>query len=262
MCKTFGYCRISTAKQSIDRQVRNILASYPDADIRKEVFTGTHYKGRDELQKILNRIHSGDTIVFDSVSRMSRNADEGIKLYFDLFNRGVNLVFLKENYITRAEHDKKLTKAETDRDTWKEKATTAEEALKGFEGVDKEAYEKTIAELQKKADEAESKATAQILARDQRDYLKAEFDKLGITSERTRKSLAADIMGDDGLKWKDGAFLGLSDYLAQENAKDHFYKTEEEKKQGEAEEKKPKFTSPKQTIKDEPAEQKPIPKIW
>jgi hypothetical protein len=36
-------------------------------------------------------------------------------------------------------------------------------------------------------------------------------------------------MGDDGLKWKDGAFLGLSDYLAQENAKDHFYKTEEEK---------------------------------
>ena len=169
---------------------------------------------------------------------------------------------LKENYITRAEHDKKLTKAETDRDTWKEKATTAEEALKGFEGVDKEAYEKTIAELQKKADEAESKATAQILARDQRDYLKAEFDKLGITSERTRKSLAADIMGDDGLKWKDGAFLGLSDYLAQENAKDHFYKTEEEKKQDEAEEKKPKFTSPKQTIKDKPAEQKPIPKIW
>lgn len=99
MCKTFGYCRISTAKQSIDRQVRNILASYPDADIRKEVFTGTHYQGRDELQKILNRIQSGDTIVFDSVSRMSRNADEGIKLYFDLFNRGVNLVFLKENYI-------------------------------------------------------------------------------------------------------------------------------------------------------------------
>ena len=42
---------------------------------------------------------------------------------------------LKENYITRAEFDKKLTKAETDRDTWKEKATTAEEALKGFEGV-------------------------------------------------------------------------------------------------------------------------------
>ena len=99
MCKTYGYCRISTAKQSIDRQVRNILASYPDADIRKEVFTGTHYQGRDELQKILDRVQAGDTIVFDSVSRMSRDAEEGIELYFDLYDKGINLVFLKENYI-------------------------------------------------------------------------------------------------------------------------------------------------------------------
>lgn len=169
---------------------------------------------------------------------------------------------LKENYLTRAEFEKKLTKAETERDTWKEKATTAEEALKGFEGVDKDAYEKTIADLQKKAEEAESKATAQILMRDQRDYLKAEFDKLGITSERTRKSLAADIMGEDGLKWKDGAFMGLSDYLAKENEKDHFYKTEDEKKQGEAEEKKPKFTEPKKTLEDNQAPKYDVPKIW
>ena len=39
-----------------------------------------------------------------------------------------------------------------------------------------------------------------------------------------------EIMGDDGLKWKDGAFMGLSDYLAKENEKDHFYQTEDEKK--------------------------------
>ena len=99
MCKTYGYCRISTAKQSIDRQVRNILASYPDADIRKEVYTGTHFQGRAELQKILDRVQAGDTIVFDSVSRMSRDAEEGIELYFDLYDKGIKLVFLKENYI-------------------------------------------------------------------------------------------------------------------------------------------------------------------
>ena len=99
MCETYGYCRISTAKQSIDRQVRNILASFPNADIRKEVYTGTKYQGRAELQKILNKVQKGDTIVFDSVSRMSRNADEGIRLYQELYNKGVNLVFLKEGYI-------------------------------------------------------------------------------------------------------------------------------------------------------------------
>lgn len=99
MCKIYGYCRISTAKQSIERQVRNILAVYPNADIRREVYTGTKYQGRQELQKILNKVQRGDTIVFDSVSRMSRNADEGVQMYQELYNKGVNLVFLKEGYI-------------------------------------------------------------------------------------------------------------------------------------------------------------------
>lgn len=109
MCKVYGYCRISTAKQSIDRQVRNILASFPNADIRKEVYTGTKYQGREELKKILDKVNAGDTIVFDSVSRMSRNADEGIKLYFELYNKGVNLVFLKENYINTETYKSTLT---------------------------------------------------------------------------------------------------------------------------------------------------------
>ena len=109
MCKVYGYCRISTAKQSIERQVRNIQAAFPNADIRQEVYTGTKYQGREELKKILDRVQEGDTIVFDSVSRMSRNADEGIKLYFDLYNKGVNLVFLKENYINTDTYKSTLT---------------------------------------------------------------------------------------------------------------------------------------------------------
>ena len=30
---------------------------------------------------------------------MSRNAEEGISLYFDLFDKGINLIFIKESYI-------------------------------------------------------------------------------------------------------------------------------------------------------------------
>ena len=108
MCKVYGYCRISTAKQSIERQVRNILASYPDADIRKEVYTGTHFQGRAELQKILDRVQAGDTIVFDSVSRMSRDAEEGIDLYFDLYDKGIHLVFLKERHIDTESYTKAI----------------------------------------------------------------------------------------------------------------------------------------------------------
>lgn len=95
----YGYCRISTPKQSIDRQVRNILAIYPNAKIVKETYTGTKFQGRKQFDKVLNKVKSGDTIVFDSVSRMSRTAEEGFQLYQHLFDLDINLVFLKEHYI-------------------------------------------------------------------------------------------------------------------------------------------------------------------
>ena len=99
MSKIFGYCRVSTPTQNIERQERNIKALYPDAIIIKEAFTGTKIEGRKEFKKLLKMVKSGDTIVFDSVSRMSRNAEDGVKLYFELYDKGINLVFLKEQYI-------------------------------------------------------------------------------------------------------------------------------------------------------------------
>jgi DNA invertase Pin-like site-specific DNA recombinase len=98
MCKIYGYCRISRRTQSIDRQERNILATYPNAIIRKEAYTGTKMN-RPEWKKLFAIVKEGDTIVFDSVSRMSRNAEDGTKIYFELLERGVELVFLKEHYI-------------------------------------------------------------------------------------------------------------------------------------------------------------------
>ena len=91
----YGYCRISTRKQNIERQERNILAAFPNARITKETYTGTKLNRRG-LDKILREVRSGDTIVFDSVSRMSRNAAEGIEMYMQLYDKGIELVFLKE----------------------------------------------------------------------------------------------------------------------------------------------------------------------
>lgn len=92
----YGYCRISTLKQNIERQVRNIQKEYPDAYIVKEIYTGTKNSGRKKFEALLRNAKSGDTIVFDSVSRMSRNAEEGFSDYSWLYDAGVNLVFLKE----------------------------------------------------------------------------------------------------------------------------------------------------------------------
>jgi DNA invertase Pin-like site-specific DNA recombinase len=103
----YGYCRISTKKQSIERQERNIKSAYPEAFILKEVFTGTKIN-RKEWNRLESIIKSGDTIVFDSVSRMSRNAEEGFQTYESMFNRGINLVFLKEPHINTDTYKKAM----------------------------------------------------------------------------------------------------------------------------------------------------------
>ena len=105
----YGYTRISTKQQSIERQIRNIKDLYPTAVIVEEVYTGTKIYGRKEFDKLLKKVKAGDTIVFDSVSRMSRNAEEGFELYQDLFNRGIELIFIKEQHINTTTYKQALT---------------------------------------------------------------------------------------------------------------------------------------------------------
>lgn len=100
----YGYCRISTPKQSIERQERNILKVFPKAHIVRETFTGTKIAGRKDWEHLYKKIiKQAETkrvrVSFDSVSRFSRNADEGCELYEDLFRRGIALVFLQEPHI-------------------------------------------------------------------------------------------------------------------------------------------------------------------
>lgn len=104
----YGYCRISTKQQNIERQERNIAKAFPDAKIEREAFSGTKIN-RPVFNRILNRLKSGDTLVFDSVSRMSRNAEEGFELYQKLYCDGINLVFLKEPHINTETYQSALS---------------------------------------------------------------------------------------------------------------------------------------------------------
>lgn len=106
--KTYGVCRVSTSKQNIERQIRNITDHFPTAIIVQDKYTGTKIIGRENFEKLLDVVKTGDTLVFDSVSRMSRNADEGCQLYEKLFNDNINLVFLHESYINTEVYKKAL----------------------------------------------------------------------------------------------------------------------------------------------------------
>lgn len=133
----YGYARISTRKQSIERQIRNIKGAYPEALIIQEAYSGTKIE-RPEWSKLYKKLTEGDTVVFDSVSRMSRNAEEGTKVYFELFERGVELVFLKEAYINTSVYSESL------KDKVELQGTIEDELFKGINNYFRKLAERQI----------------------------------------------------------------------------------------------------------------------
>lgn len=103
----YGYARTSRPQQSIDRQIRNIKACNANAVIIQEAYTGTKMDCPKWI-RLYSRVREGDTIIFASVSRMSRNAEEGFAMYEELFNRQVCLIFLKEPHINTDTYRKAL----------------------------------------------------------------------------------------------------------------------------------------------------------
>lgn len=94
----YGYCRISTPKQSLERQERNILSRTPDAYIVKEIWTGTTFD-RPKWNWLIKRLKPQDSITYDSVSRMGRTSEEGFAIYKELYEKGIELIFIKEPHI-------------------------------------------------------------------------------------------------------------------------------------------------------------------
>lgn len=107
---TYGYARVSTKNQKLERQIENITREYPDAILMTEKFTGTT-TDRPEWNKLMKKVRANDTIIFDSVSRMSRNKSDGVEDYFNLFDKGVELVFLKEPHINTSVYRNALRNA-------------------------------------------------------------------------------------------------------------------------------------------------------
>ena len=100
----YAYCRVSTPHQRLERQITNITELYPKATIFRQFYTGTT-QNRPNWERLMGQIKKEDTIVFDSVSRMSRNAAEGFKDYKMLYESGVNLIFLNEPLINTSVFD-------------------------------------------------------------------------------------------------------------------------------------------------------------
>ncbi|MBR6298124.1 MAG: recombinase family protein [Candidatus Gastranaerophilales bacterium] len=109
---TYGYVRVSTHHQNIERQITNIHNVCEDAIIISDKTTGTKIDrpGWNQLMKV---VKSGDRIIFDEVSRMSRNEKEGFEAYEMLYNKNIILEFIKEPYLNTAVYSEVAQAPET-----------------------------------------------------------------------------------------------------------------------------------------------------
>ena len=102
----YGYARVSTADQNLDRQ-RDMLEKYGVDKIFCEKMSGTK-KHRPELDKLLSILQEGDVVVIESLSRLGRSVKNLADL-LDTFNeRKLRLISLKETIDTTSSTGKLL----------------------------------------------------------------------------------------------------------------------------------------------------------
>ena len=118
-------------------------------------------------------------------------------------------------YKTVAEHGKVLEKL----NAATKRADTAEEALKGFEGIDPAKVNEQIAEANKTVKEAQEAAQKQIEERDFNDALRNAMDGIKFTSTAAKRAFEADVRAHCS-KVKDGTIIGFSDVLASAKKED------------------------------------------
>ncbi len=132
----------------------------------------------------------------------------------DAFNKE-----FRKTYKSEGEIAKVTQKLEAERDGWKQKAESAEETLKKFEGIDPEKVQAELSDWKRKAEDAEKDYAEKLAQRDFEDALKEEISGYKFTSEAAKRAVIADIR-DAGLKVKNGKILGLNDLISQMKEKD------------------------------------------
>ncbi|MGB3604371.1 MAG: recombinase family protein [Gordonia sp. (in: high G+C Gram-positive bacteria)] len=93
-----GYRRVSSVDQKADRQLDGIQVDkiFTDKASGKDV-------DRPELQKALDYVREGDTLVVHSMDRLARNLDDLRRIVRDLTDRGVRVEFVKDAHVFTGE---------------------------------------------------------------------------------------------------------------------------------------------------------------
>lgn len=146
-----------------------------------------------------------------------------------------------QNYKTVAEHEKKITRLEAERDDFKVKYEAASETLKDFEGIDADGMKQKLEDYEKKVKELEETHKQELYERDFSDALNTAMEQYKFSSDYAKKSVMSEIK-EAGLKLIDGKIIGLNDMVEAIKGKDASAFVDEE--QQNLENGKASFTKP------------------
>lgn len=125
---------------------------------------------------------------------------------------------LSGEFVTKDEMDKKVGKAESDRDEWKKKAETSEETLKGFEGKDIDGISKDRDSWKEKYETLDKESKEKAAADERNSLLDEAFKEIKFSSKAAGESIRNRIA--ENVSVKNGKLIGFNDLLESEKEAD------------------------------------------
>lgn len=106
--KTFGYARVSSTDQNLNRQLDALIRfGVEECNIFQEKISGIK-KDRPAFETLKQQLREGDTVVVESLSRLSRSSKDLLAIVEEWDAKGIKFVSLKENIDCRTSTGKLL----------------------------------------------------------------------------------------------------------------------------------------------------------
>jgi DNA invertase Pin-like site-specific DNA recombinase len=102
--RKIGYARVSSASQSLDRQIATLRAERCD-EIFREKASGKAIKNRPQLEKAIDELGTGDVFVVAEWDRATRSMTDGIAIIDRVHKRNASIKVLDRKYLNLSEDD-------------------------------------------------------------------------------------------------------------------------------------------------------------
>lgn len=106
MNRTYGYCRVSSKNQNLEKQLFVMKeAGVDERFLFTEKESGKSFSDRPQYQILKNALRSGDTLYVTSLDRFGRNYSQIVEEYSYMVNNGINIVILDMPMLSAKQDD-------------------------------------------------------------------------------------------------------------------------------------------------------------